>query len=407
MKIPPLAFVDVETTGLDPRVNRITEIGVVTVDGRRVREWSTVINPLTRRQERPVAPHEITDAMRDEAPRFKDIAVDLAQRLDGRLLVAHNARFDHRFLNAEFDRVGIAFAPQVLCSLMLSRRLYGENASHNLDSLMASHALTSPVRHRALHDAKLIWQFWRHAHRMLPCATVANAIHALLESPLLPGHIDATWRVAQGPLGARLKLLSPERSLPARESRAARTLHSWRFSPDESPCLSLVPLCDQSLAEGNEFYGIFDSPRKAKNAIRRLAAAHRLCHSLLALDEDSCAACSGGHGDGGTVGCARGTARLGHLTRAFSALRDLRIPPWPYCGPIAIRERRDVYIFDQWRYLGTARSLADVHAAMETREPEFNVKVFRLLVKTLRRTPAHRVVPVQRVFPACAVLPSS
>lgn len=81
MSLPPLAFVDVETTGVDPRVNRITEVGVVTVDGVRVREWSTVINPLTRRQERPVAAHEITDEMRSEAPRFKDIAAELGRVL--------------------------------------------------------------------------------------------------------------------------------------------------------------------------------------------------------------------------------------------------------------------------------------------------------------------------------------
>jgi DNA polymerase-3 subunit epsilon len=104
MSLPPLAFVDVETTGVDPRVNRITEVGVVTVDGGRVREWSTVINPLTRRQERPVGANEITDEMRSEAPRFKDIAAELARSLDGRLLIAHNVRFDHGFLKAEFDR---------------------------------------------------------------------------------------------------------------------------------------------------------------------------------------------------------------------------------------------------------------------------------------------------------------
>ena len=143
MNLPPLAFVDVETTGVDPRTDRITEVGVVTVDPVRVEEWSTVINPLTRRQERPVAPHEITDSMRGEAPRFRDIAPDLARRLDGRLLIAHNARFDHGFLRTEFDRAGIHFAPQVLSSLMLSRRLYKDLAHHDLDSLMASHALTS------------------------------------------------------------------------------------------------------------------------------------------------------------------------------------------------------------------------------------------------------------------------
>src|SRR4029079_2883982 len=128
------------------------------VDGARVEEWSSVINPLKRRQERPAAPHEITDSKRDDAPRFKDIATDLARRLEGRLLIAHNARFDHGFLKTEFERVGIDFAPQVLCSLMLSRKLYTGLQHHDLDSLMATHALTAPVRHRALHDASVVWQ---------------------------------------------------------------------------------------------------------------------------------------------------------------------------------------------------------------------------------------------------------
>ena len=56
-------------------------------------------------------------------PSFSDIATDLAQRLSGRLMVAHNARFDHAFLRAEFDRVGVLFNPNVLCSVMLSRKL--------------------------------------------------------------------------------------------------------------------------------------------------------------------------------------------------------------------------------------------------------------------------------------------
>jgi len=468
--LPPLAFVDVETTGVDPRTNRITEVGVVTVDGPRVEKWSTVINPLTRRQERPVAPHEITDSMRDEAPRFKDVAADLARRLEGRLLVAHNARFDHGFLKTEFDRAGIHFAPQVLCSLMLSRKLYRELAHHDLDSLMASHALTAPVRHRALHDASLVWQFWRHVHRALPRATVARAIEALLEGPLVPGHLDlslidrlpeapgvyflhgedeeilvaatasnlksrvqsyfrldvisrralaishrvrnVTWRVTQGPLGARLQLaLSREPALPARKARVPSALHSYRFAPDAVPCLSLVGLCGRSLRDGDDLYGTFESPRKAQNALRRTAARHRLCHSIIGLPEDSCEACAG-RGPDQVPDCARGTGRLTQLTRAFSGLRSLRVPPWPYHGPIGIRERRDVYVFDQWQYLGTARSSSEIHDVLETRAPEFDVRVFRLLVKTLPRLPPRRVVPLgssreQRVSPACAVLSSS
>jgi DNA polymerase-3 subunit epsilon len=47
--------------------------------------------------------------------------------LRGRLFIAHNARFDYQFLKAEFGRAGIAFDADVLCSLMLSRRLYSQS----------------------------------------------------------------------------------------------------------------------------------------------------------------------------------------------------------------------------------------------------------------------------------------
>ena len=76
----------------------------------------------------------------------------------------------------------------------------------------------------------------------------------------------------------------------------------------------------------------------------------------------------------------------------FAALRELRVPAWPYAGPIGIRERRDVYIVDRWRYLGTARNSADIHAALETRAAAFDVKMFRLLAKALRKVPPSRIV---------------
>jgi len=71
-----------------------------------------------------------------------------------------------------------------------------------------------------------------------------------------------------------------------------------------------------------------------------------------------------------------------------------------------------VYVFDQWQYLGTARSSSEIYDALETRTPEFDVRVFRLLVKTLRRLPPQRIVPLasspgKRVSPTCAVLSSS
>jgi len=127
----PLAFVDVETTGLSPATDRIAEIGVVTVDGDRVDRWTTLLKASSHRES---ASQEGREPQRfEDTPCFSDIANELARRLSGRLMVAHNARFDHAFLRAEFDRVGVVFSPNVLCSVMLSRKLYPQLAHHDLD----------------------------------------------------------------------------------------------------------------------------------------------------------------------------------------------------------------------------------------------------------------------------------
>ncbi|HEV2009223.1 MAG TPA: 3'-5' exonuclease, partial [Burkholderiales bacterium] len=185
-----LAFVDLETTGLSPGAHRVIEIGVVTVDGDRVSEWSTLINPGVRVRGQSRFFSGIGSDVIADAPRFKDIAPALFSCLEGRLFIAHNARFDHAFLKAEFKRAGIEFYPQVVCSVMLSRKLYSMFAQHDLDSLMERHGLTAAVRHRALPDAQLIRQFWEVLHREHPREAIETAIDGLLASPVLPQHLD-------------------------------------------------------------------------------------------------------------------------------------------------------------------------------------------------------------------------
>ena len=474
MNLPPLAFVDVETTGVDPRENRITEIGVVTVDGDDVREWATVVDPLTRRREGTVPPAGITDDMRSLAPRFRDVGADLARRLAGRLFIAHNARFDYAFLKAEFNRIGIDFRPAVLCSLMLSRKLYSELPHHDLDSLIVLSRAGSRGKAPGVARRETDLAILAGCPSRLRGTAVAEAIDALRAGPLLPAHLhpslidrlpeapgiyvfhgdddevlmsgaagnlksrvlnyfrqdlmsgralaishrirNITWRVTRGTLGAKLQLAQlPGTSLPATRRPKSAALCSWRFAPGGRPCLSLVSLADRSLSAADEWFGMFDSPRKARNALHRLAANHALCHSLLGIGEPPAADCRACPPAAGPA-CDGSAARLVHLTRAFTALRDLRVPVWPYRGPIGIRERSELYIVDRWQFLGTARNDAEIHAALETRDPAFDVRMFRLLAKTLPKLPENRIVCLasnakaaepKRVFPACAVPSSS
>ncbi len=158
----PLAFVDLETTGATASIDRITEIGIVQLDpDGHVREWQQLVNPGV-----PIPPFiaqltGISNAMVANAPSFREIADEALSRLEGRIFLAHNARFDYGFLRQEFGRLEIDFRAPVRCTVKLSRALFPEHRKHSLDALIERHRLHADDRHRALADAQLIYQFWQ------------------------------------------------------------------------------------------------------------------------------------------------------------------------------------------------------------------------------------------------------
>jgi DNA polymerase-3 subunit epsilon len=150
------AVLDVETTGMRASgADRVTEIAVVVVQGdRRELVFDTLVNP-----EVPIPWHiasltGITQAMVEAAPPFAAIADDLLAVLTGRVFVAHNARFDWRFLSAEIRRArGLSLDGPRLCTVRLARRLLPQLESRSLDRLTEFFALDNPARHRAAGDA--------------------------------------------------------------------------------------------------------------------------------------------------------------------------------------------------------------------------------------------------------------
>jgi hypothetical protein len=68
---------------------------------------------------------------------------------------------------------------------------------------------------------------------------------------------------------------------------------------------------------------------------------------------------------------------------------------WPYEGPIGVRERSDLHIIEEWRYLGTARNEKEIHQVLECR-PAFDEATFTYLSKTLARLPRRRIVQLAR-----------
>lgn len=103
-----LVVIDVETTGLDPYFDRVVEVAALVVgpDGRKLRAFSSLVNPCRHIPEEATAAHGLRDEDVASAPTFAEVAVELAVVADGAIPVAYNAPFDKPFLAAEYLRIG-------------------------------------------------------------------------------------------------------------------------------------------------------------------------------------------------------------------------------------------------------------------------------------------------------------
>jgi DNA polymerase-3 subunit epsilon len=186
-----IACVDLETTGGHPLLHRIIEVGIVTMRGGEVvEEWSSLVNPAARIPGNIAAFTGITDEMVADAPPFADLRDEVLARLEGRLFVAHNARFDYGFLRNEFRRLGVRFRAPVLCTVKLSRRMDAGERGHGLDAVMARHGIECSARHRALGDAQVLARFLPILRRRHCAAELDRVVEELVRESPLPPQLD-------------------------------------------------------------------------------------------------------------------------------------------------------------------------------------------------------------------------
>ena len=148
--------VDTETNGLAGDACEMTEVGAVLVGGGELHDrWSALCRtsaPLQRGIQRFTG---ITQAMVDSAPSLEDVLPPLAERLAGRILVAHNAPFDRRVLRQAFDRIGLEWPnPPVICTAAVARRLLPLQRKRGLGALADALGIEVELAHRALADAE-------------------------------------------------------------------------------------------------------------------------------------------------------------------------------------------------------------------------------------------------------------
>jgi len=158
-----IVVLDFETTGLSPAYgDRAIEIGAVLIrDNRIVDRFQSLMNPEMRISSFIEDYTGITNRMLRSAPSISEVMNDFYSFMSQNNLVAHNAGFDSRFLDAELDRIRKKRMQEFACSLLVSRRLYPEAPNHKLETLVRYKKLeTSGVHHRALADAEMTGHLW-------------------------------------------------------------------------------------------------------------------------------------------------------------------------------------------------------------------------------------------------------
>ncbi len=115
------------------------------------------------------------------APTFAEVSDKLLSFLEGAVMAAHNVRFDHGFIKAEFKRLGITLRQKVLCTVKLSRLLYPEYKSHGLDAIVQRHHIANIVRHRAMGDVEAMLAFVEVARNELGPQAIKDAVSNLDE----------------------------------------------------------------------------------------------------------------------------------------------------------------------------------------------------------------------------------
>ena len=153
---------DTETTGFDPQSgDRLVEIGAVELLNHMPtgKVYHQYINPERSMPEEAFAVHGLGDEFLADKPLFKSIAQDFIDFIGDAKLVAHNAKFDMRFINAELQWVGIDPIPmtQSVDTLEIARKKF-PGAQNSLDALCRRFGIDNSARekHGALLDSEIL-----------------------------------------------------------------------------------------------------------------------------------------------------------------------------------------------------------------------------------------------------------
>jgi ATP-dependent DNA helicase DinG len=248
-----IVAIDIETTGLNQDHDAIIEIGAVRFKGHRIEdEWSSLINPNKHIPDFISGLTGIDDAMVRQAPRLRDVVVELEAFAGDAPVIGHNVRFDLGFL----QRAGLFPYNDVSDTYELASVLMPTASRYNLGALGKQLGILLPATHRALDDAKVTMAAFNRLFEMaleLPLEMVAEILR--LSEPLA---WDAGW-FFQEVLRARAKEGIQPKKVKKKDAGRYDVLRSFdesKFPPLSNP-ENPFPLDADEIASVLEYGGPF------------------------------------------------------------------------------------------------------------------------------------------------------
>ncbi len=455
---PALAFVDIETTGSHYERDRITEIAIKTISTHEVTIWESLINPQVYIPQNIQRLTGISPEMVSSQPSFEELAKEIKEELEGKIFIAHNARFDYGFIKASFKRIGIDFKPKVLCTVKLSRLLFPNQERHNLDTIIQAHDLEVSARHRALGDADLLFQFWQVCEKEVGKERLLEVINQLTGNASLPPNIDQElidsipdtpgcyifygenkvplyigksislrsrvmghfqgaltqrkemklslqirdidWIETGGELGALIlesQLIKERMPMMNIKLRRSKDLCAWSLEKDSNGILKPTLVNQKDLLPGlqDNLYGLFYSKREAHSYLKAVAKKYRLCEVLLGLEKGIEGKSCFGYQVKQCGGACTGIVPAEmHNLQLKTAMNLYKVQVWPYRGPIAIKDGGDMIVLDKWCYLGTAINEDELDELKSSGDVEFDLDIYKIVKKALSGGHKNQVIPL-------------
>ena len=356
--LPCFVMLDVETTGGNPLRDRITEIAAVRMEhGVEVDRWSTLVNPEIPIPEFIQGLTGISNSMVEDAPHFSEVAPRLLKLLQGAVLVAHNVRFDHGFIQQELARLGLPLTINTLCTVRLSRRLYPQHKGHGLDAIMLRHGLRTEARHRAMGDVDVVLQWLALAQTELGASMVQREATALLQGDAnLPPQLETPVDSIPDSPGVYLFYGEHEMPLYVGKSSAMRSRVLSHFQSAAKVAREARITEGLRRVEWRETAGELGALLLQKRLIQQLQPRHNRKSSK----------------------------------KAQIHLVQQTLPPWPHSGPVGIREhhaasgRSAVHVFSHWCHVATVDNACALEEALHSRQSfALDLDVYRAIAHRL------------------------